>query len=133
MALFAGAYAERHAWDTSALDAIAPSLAVGDVEVRVVDQSGRTVWDLASSGAGRLMSGTTMAGTMGGASPGQAVRLPVNVDGSRTSTLLTAPFLPLTISGSRASCATLATPPAVELTDHLIITRRSWTACAPAG
>src|SRR5579884_1481673 len=114
MALFAGAYAERHAWDTSALDAIAPSLAVGDVE-------------------GRLVSGTTMAGTMGGASPGQAVRLPVNVDGSRTSTLLTAPFLPLTISGSRASCATLATPPAVELTDHLIITRRSWTACAPAG
>lgn len=87
VALLAGAYAQHHSWDTSGLDALAPSLKMEGAEVQVEDPSGRMVWDLASSQPGSMMGGMPQ-GMMGATSLGAARRLPVSVDGRTVGTAI---------------------------------------------
>lgn len=84
VALLADTYAQHQSWNSSDLDALAPSLLMEGAEVTVEDPSGRTVWDLSSSHPD--MMGGMSPGMMGSTPRGPAQRLTVSVDGRTVGT-----------------------------------------------
>lgn len=84
VALLADTYAQHQSWNSSDLDALAPSLLMEGAEVTVEDPSGRTVWDLSSSHPD--MMGGMSHGMMGSTPRGPAQRLTVSVDGRTVGT-----------------------------------------------
>ncbi len=87
VSLLANSYAKNGSWNTSDLDALAPSMVMNGAEVSVEDTTGRSVWDLRTSPGQNMMGGGMMrGGMMGGSALGPAQRLPIVVGGVTVGT-----------------------------------------------
>jgi signal transduction histidine kinase len=84
--LLAASYARNGSWNTSDLDALAPSMVMSGAEVSVEDADGRSVWDLRTSPGRNVMGGMMRPGMMGGSALGPVQRLPVVVGGVTVGT-----------------------------------------------